>query len=206
MTLLDVGCGKPSFLLQAVRRFSLHGVGVDFSDHGWSDTVREYSELQLQVSDPKEIDLQVRPDLITMWHYLEHDYDPILTLEHLRNLASDDCTLLVEVPDHDSWTRRRYGQKWAGYHTPRHTALYTKDTLSQLLRRSGWSVERVDQIGTLDAYTLDWMSRMEIKDIDWTASMQPHFWPFVWGKLVRPRFFGNQRGLGFLTAVAKIGR
>ena len=87
-----------------------------------------------------------------------------------RSDVADD-PVGFEVPDHDAWSRRRYGAHWAGYHTPRHTALWDRRTMRVLLERAGWRVDSIEPSGTLDPWTLVWMSRMERKGIDWSASM-----------------------------------
>ena len=68
-------------------------------------------------------------DLITLWHALEHDYVPLETLRRLRSVVRPGGAIVVEVPNYDSLTRRLQGERWAGFHTPRHTAVYTPATL-----------------------------------------------------------------------------
>ena len=76
--------------------------------------------------------------------------------------------------------------------------------MKRLLESSGWSVIDQYTYGTLDPYTLDWMSRMEQKSIDWTDSMESHFVSYVLGKMMRPRyFFDKYSSLGFMTTIAR---
>jgi len=203
-TVLDVGCGKPTFISKLATSKQFEGIGVDFSDLGWSDDGDEYTNVDLHVSEPSAVDINKKVDAITMWHYLEHDYDPKVTLDSMLNHAHADTRLIIEVPNFDSSTRRKYGHFWAGFHTPRHTGLYTPDNIKRLLDLSGWEVIDQHTYGTLDPYTLDWMSRMEKKGIDWSQSMEPHFWSYVFGKLLRPWYYLHKsRSDGFMTVVAK---
>jgi cyclopropane fatty-acyl-phospholipid synthase-like methyltransferase len=215
----DVGCGKPTFLEALVAATRCRAVGTDFTDEGWRDEPRRWHGMSLvagevvpgaPAGDVREIaidDLGGPVDAVTMWHYLEHEYRPRALLERVRERVRPGGVIVIEVPDHDSWTRRRYGRWWQGYHTPRHTALYTPSTLRRLLESTGWVVEHQEQRGTLDAYALDWMSRMERRGIDWTASMEPRFAGFVAGMLrFRLRHLGRRGlGLGVQTAVARAG-
>lgn len=203
-TILDVGCGKPSFLRKVQSDLGLASTGIDFSDHGWSDSESQYDNLQLIVGEIDQIPNNVKYDMITMWQYMEHDYQPHETLTKLLHHSHDDTRIIIEIPCVDSDTRKRYGANWAGYHSPRHTGLYTPDTMRTLMNRSGWLVEDSYTYGTLDPYILDWMSRMEQQEIDWTASMQSRFVSFVTGKFLRPKyFFHKSKSHGFMTVIAK---
>jgi len=203
---LDVGCGRPTFLERLVRVTGAVGVGVDFSDAGWRGEADRFRDLDLRVQDARDLNPGDPVDLVTMWHYLEHDYAPATTLQRARACLRDGGgALIVEVPNHDSWTRRRHGSWWAGYHAPRHTALYTPETLAALLEGSGWRVDRILPYGTMDAYVLHWMSRMERRGIDWSAPMAARFPGFLMGKLTSSPRFALERvsSMGVMTAVAR---
>ena len=65
-------------------------------------------------------------------------------------------------------------------------------------------MEEAYTYGTLDPYILDWMSRMEKQNIDWTESMESRFVTFVLGKIVRPSYFCLLcSSKGFMTAIAR---
>ena len=202
--ILDIGCGKPSFLLHAHRRMGMKAVGLDFSDEGWKEDKNQYKSLELYKGEIEDLPSTVKANVITMWHYLEHDYNPRKTLQTLSNQNLKDTLLIIEVPNYDSYTRKKYGQFWSGYHSPRHSVLYTPDTIKKLLFSCGWNVDDLFTYGSLDPYTLDWMSRMEREGIDWTGSMEPRFVNYVLGKIIRPRFyFQKSNSLGFMTVVAR---
>lgn len=202
-SILDIGCGKPSFLKLVQEQIRLNAIGLDFSDKGWKDNPDLYDKLDLRVGSIDDIQNGIKVDVITMWHYLEHDYNPSRTIELLSKFQKGTL-LIIEVPNHDSYSRKKYKQHWAGYHSPRHTGLYTPQTMQKLLESNGWMIEDQYTHGTLDPYVLDWMSRMEIKSIDWTASMEAFFVNFVLGKLMRPRyFFDKYLNLGFMTTIAR---
>jgi len=120
-------------------------------------------------------------------------------------LAHAKTHLIIEVPNFNSYTRRKFGQHWSGYHTPRHTALYSPNNIEILLKNSGWQVEQVQTYGTLDPYTLHWMSLMEKKRIDWSDSMEPRFIPYVTGMILTAPLYQLQKlfSMGFMTVVAR---
>lgn len=200
---LDVGCGNPSFLRQLVKQ-GYHGTGIDFKAEGWDDETPENDRLQLFEVDPKEFHSEKPYDLITMWHYLEHDYNPAKTLQHLREMAHADTRLVIEVPDYDSISRKRFGEKWEGFHAPRHTAVYTATTLKSMLNKNGWEVVDAKKFGTLNPYSLWWMSKMEARELDWSKSMEPHFWGYMAGMIRTAPLFALKRwirtGVQLVTA------
>ena len=204
---LDVGCGRPTFLEALTRVTGAHGTGIDLSDGGWSADPARWAAagLDLRVATVAE-GLPPGPfDLVTMWHALEHDYDPLATLRRLREVTRPGGTLLVEVPNYDSLTRRLHGAGWAGLHTPRHSALYTPETLRGMLERGGWQVIRVDPWGTLDPYVLWWLGRQERAGRSLEGSLERAFPGFMLGKVLTLPVALLQRwiSLGVQTATAR---
>jgi SAM-dependent methyltransferase len=201
---LDVGCGRPSFLRLLHQATKVRAVGTDFDASGWSKDPAEWQGLSLHAGVLESLPLAGPFDRITMWHVLEHLYRPVETLRHLRSLARPGALLVIEVPDHSGLTRRLQGSCWAGYHTPRHTAAYEPATLRGVLERSGWRIVRQYQWGTLDPYVLWWLGQQERHGRSFRGSMESRFVPFVLGKIATLPVTLLQRWvpLGFQTAIA----
>jgi ubiquinone/menaquinone biosynthesis C-methylase UbiE len=186
----DVGCGHPTFLRQLRDRGpELKLTGIDFVDSGWRDDRAAWDGIELIQADPAVYEADEPFDLITMWHYLEHDYHPVDTLRRMRAVSHRGTRLLIEVPDLNSLSRRRYGANWEGWHAPRHTVLYTRDVLARTLERAGWTVVSHTTRGTLDTFALWWMSAMERRGIDWNTSMEGRFVPFMVGRILSAPLF-----------------
>lgn len=203
--ILDVGCGRPTFLEACQKRYGALCQGIDFSDAGWAEESQRFEPLQLSVQTLEELEVEQAPDVISMWHYLEHDYAPMQTLERLRDIAHEQTLLVIEVPNFDSAGRRKFGADWAGYHTPRHTFLFSPDNLRMALEKTGWTWLDGQRNGTLDAYNLYWMSKMEQKGIDWTKNMATEFWGYVQGMLWFrfKRLFAPPQSYGVMTVLAQ---
>ncbi|MBA3521883.1 MAG: class I SAM-dependent methyltransferase [Gemmatimonadales bacterium] len=203
---LDVGCGRPTFLA-ALGGTGARAVGLDSSDAGWSDDRERWAAAGLELHQSRVSEgLPAGPfDLITMWHSLEHDYQPLDTLRRLRGVVREGGALLVEVPNYQSLTRRLHGPQWAGYHTPRHTAVYTPATLAALLKRAGWRVEVQHSYGTLDPYVLWWLGRQERAGRSLAGNQEAAFLPFMVGKVLTLPVAALQRwlSLGVQLAVAR---
>ncbi|HUF35198.1 MAG TPA: class I SAM-dependent methyltransferase [Gemmatimonadales bacterium] len=204
---LDVGCGRPTFLEALCRATGARGTGIDPSDAGWAGEPGRWAAAGLRLRRGTIADAAPGApyDLITLWHTLEHDYTPLETLRYLLRFARPGGGLIVEVPNFDSLTRRLHGGDWAGLHTPRHTAIYTPATLAAMLRRAGWVVERQDTHGTLDPYVLYWLGRQERAGRALDGSLERAFPGFMLGKLLTLPVALAQRwmSLGVQLAVAR---
>ncbi|MEP6493893.1 MAG: class I SAM-dependent methyltransferase [bacterium] len=123
---LDVGCAVGTFLRKVHTRHGARVSGVDFADLSANPAL---AGVDFRCGLFCEQDFgAARFDLITMWHYLEHDYDPMRTLAIARDLLKPDGRLIIEVPRLDSTTFRLYGDRWPGLQAPQHTVLFDRAT------------------------------------------------------------------------------
>jgi SAM-dependent methyltransferase len=149
---LDVGCGAGTFLARLQETSGARVAGVDFKEDlarlPWLRAVEFHAGLFY------EQDLEAgRFDLVTMWHFLEHCYDPLRSLAEARRvLKPGSGRLVIEVPRLDSLTHRLYGERWPGLQAPQHTALYTKETLLAAVARAGLEVVAYLPWGAFPAY------------------------------------------------------
>ncbi len=148
--LLDVGCAVGTYLLHMNQKYDCEISGVDFKeglDYPGFDKINFYEGLFY------EQDIQEQSiDVITMWHYLEHDYDPNQSLVMSRKVLTDGGKLIIEVPRLDSLTFKIFGNKWPGIQAPQHTALFDKKSLISLLEKNGFEVEYYLPYGAFPAY------------------------------------------------------
>jgi SAM-dependent methyltransferase len=149
---LDVGCAVGTFL-QHLR--SCHGVsttGVDFKDLSGSPSL---AGVDFRCGLFYEQDFgSKRFDLITMWHFLEHDYDPMRTWRTARDLLRPDGRLIIEVPRLDSTTFRLFGRRWPGLQAPQHTVLFDRRTLLATMDAGGTRGCRVSAVRSIPGLLL----------------------------------------------------
>jgi SAM-dependent methyltransferase len=203
---LDVGCGRPTYLRALHATVGAQCVGVDFADDLWRGDPERWQGLELHKGELKTVPLKPGFDVITLWHALEHEYDPLETLRHLRRLAAPGARLVVEVPNYDSLIRRWHGNHWAGFHTSRHTVAFTPRTLAGLLERAGWKVEQQLRYGTLDPYISWWLGQQERRGLSVRGDLSGRFVPYVLGKLALLPMSLLQRWVSFgaQTAIARV--
>ena len=136
-SVLDVGCAVGSFLQQLKRDFGCQISGVDFKnfqDAPGFDQIDFYHGLFY------EQEFSQTYDLITMWHFLEHCYDPVASLKQAHDILKSDGFLIIEVPCLDSVSYRLFRNRWPGVQAPQHTVLFDKRNLIKIVTDSGWKV------------------------------------------------------------------
>jgi SAM-dependent methyltransferase len=135
---LDVGCGAGTFLLRMREQYGARVAGVDFKDLSGRPG---FEAIDFRCGLFYEQDFGGRLfDLVTMWHFLEHDYNPQRTLRTARDLLAPNGRLVIEVPRLDSVSFRLFRERWPGLQAPQHTALYTKKSLLEMVGRAGLAV------------------------------------------------------------------
>ena len=93
-----------------------------------------------------------RFDVVTMWDFLQRQYDPLRALMLARDLLAPGGRLVIETPTLDSRTWRSFGERWPGIQAPRHTVLFSRLTLEMMLEAAGLEVESYHPYGTLPPY------------------------------------------------------
>jgi SAM-dependent methyltransferase len=139
--LLDVGCGGGLFL-GMMRERGFRVMGLDFSREAAATAWRR------QQAPAVCGDLAHAPfapgscAAVTMFHVLEHVFDPRADLTAARALLAADGRLVVQVPNAACWQFRLLGGRWNGLDVPRHLFDYSGRHLERLLTECGFEVLR----------------------------------------------------------------
>ena len=144
---LDVGCGGGLFLEMLRERASSRGsgvkvVGLDFSldaaNMAWSRSgvPAVCASLTRAPIAPSSC------AAITMFHVLEHLYDPANYLDAAHRLLKPNGRLILQVPNAASWQFLLFGARWNGIDAPRHLIDFRKSDLDTLLDDCGFEVLR----------------------------------------------------------------
>ncbi len=139
--LLDVGCGGGLFLgLMRARGFRV--VGLDNSREAAGIAWRR-QHVPTTVGDLQRAPLRAGSLAgLTMFHVMEHLYDPRAYLRAARELLAPDGRLVVQVPNAASWQARLLGRAWNGADVPRHLFDFRDRDLMKLLEGAGFEVLR----------------------------------------------------------------
>ena len=149
-TLLDYGCGAPTFL-DGARAKGWETLGADFSSdvleavaaHGHR-TVLAGEELERDVPDGSVA-------AIRMNHVIEHLYRPTAAIAQLRRKLEPGGRIHMSTPNPRSVGSRVFRRRWLALDAPRHVALYPPRVLERLLADAGFAdIRVVHEVGGKD--------------------------------------------------------
>jgi len=146
---LDVGCGGGLFLRRLMERghrvvgldFSLAAAGVAW-EHNLVPTA--CATLSRAPFPPGSC------AAVTMFHVLEHLFDPAAYLKSAHELLLPDGRLVVQVPNAACWQFLLLGETWRGLEVPRHLWNFRASDVELLLDRCGFEVLRTKHFNLRD--------------------------------------------------------
>lgn len=138
---LDVGCGG-GLLLRELNLPLGRAIGLDFSIDAarvaWTTNGVPVACGALPRSPFRRASFAA----VTMFHVLEHLYDPAAYLEAAHRLLMPEGRLIVQVPNAACWQFLLFGEAWNGLDIPRHLIDFKEQDLVNLLEYSGFEVLR----------------------------------------------------------------
>jgi SAM-dependent methyltransferase len=139
--MLEIGCASGAFL-QRMSNLGWQVEGIELS----GDAAARARSLGYPVRTGS---LESAPDpaqpydLIVGWHVFEHLHNPVGALHRLHCWSKAGGWLVLSMPDAGSWEFRLLKDKWYALQAPTHVYHYTRATLSKVLERGHWKLERL---------------------------------------------------------------
>ncbi len=136
--ILDIGAGVGDFLSVAKK-------------DGWEIIGVEPSEKAKAIAKNKGVtfveslnDLENNSfDVITMWHVLEHVPDLENQIKDLKRLIKPSGTIIIAVPNFNSFDAKYYGSFWAAYDVPIHLWHFSKTAIKKLFAKENLELQKV---------------------------------------------------------------
>jgi 2-polyprenyl-3-methyl-5-hydroxy-6-metoxy-1,4-benzoquinol methylase len=134
---LDYGSGTGFFLNYLKEKgYQVQGVEID-------DKARNFAKTNfgLSVHTPNELLSSTQTeqfDAISLWHVLEHLYDPLKYLQKFNTLLTQKGVLIIAVPNLQSFDAQYFKTYWAAYDVPRHLWHFSPSTLAHLAGQAGF--------------------------------------------------------------------
>lgn len=136
--ILDIGTGTGDFLAIA-------------KSNGWETIGFEPSEKAKAIATQKGVsfvsDTSELPDnsiqVITMWHVLEHVPNPSAQIKELKRLLKPNGTIIIAVPNFNSYDAKIYGDFWAAFDVPRHLWHYSKTSIKLLFEKENLELKKI---------------------------------------------------------------
>lgn len=136
--LLDIGSGT-GYFLNKMREKKWIVTGIEKSDFA-----RKYAKTKFNLDcQDSEYLYQISrktKDVISMWHVLEHLEHLNAVMEHLHHILKDDGTLIIALPNKDSFDAEYYQEHWAAYDVPRHLWHFSPADFTHLANRHNFEL------------------------------------------------------------------
>ena len=133
--ILDIGCGTGEFLACAKNNnWKTFGVEPNLKAR------QKALEKKLNIVEKLEIPNTNKFDVITLWHVLEHLPNLQEQIVKIKNLLSDEGTLIIAVPNYKSYDAAYYKENWAAYDTPRHLWHFSQNSITEIFNEHNFKV------------------------------------------------------------------
>ena len=152
-SVLDYGCGSGAFLRYTCER------GYETSGY---EPINKTNDVRIS-SSMGSFKNRVF-DCITLWHVLEHTKNPVGVMNKLKGKLKNNGTMLVALPNYDSYDNIYYKNMWAGYDVPRHLYHFNKESFMFLSQKVGLRVVEKKPL-LLDAFYVSILSEKKKKSI-----------------------------------------
>ncbi len=137
-TLLDVGAGTGDFLLAAKNKdWDIEGIEPN------QDAKIRAQEKGIELLASLDLLSNNKYDIITLWHVLEHLSNLDEQIKKVVTLLNEKGTLIIAVPNFNSYDAKHYKKYWAGYDVPRHLWHFSKEAIEKLFSYHGMRVIKV---------------------------------------------------------------
>jgi 2-polyprenyl-3-methyl-5-hydroxy-6-metoxy-1,4-benzoquinol methylase len=139
-SLLDIGAGTGYFL-----KF-MQGKGWNVKGTEKSASARAFASRQWNLELFSEEGLDSLPphsfDAVTLWHVMEHLYDPDMYWDQLTKLLKPEGCLFIALPNPDSADALHYGAYWAAWDVPRHLWHFSPENIIGLGGKYGFQLQK----------------------------------------------------------------
>ena len=140
--LLDIGCGAGWFLFQ-MRNQGWDVKGVE-PNAAAADFGRSKKGLDIFPGSLMDANFPTGMfDYVRMNHSFEHMEHPNQILDEVYRILAGKGKLMIGVPNRDSFSARAFGRFWYHLALPVHTFSYSVQTLTQMLSKHNFKVEKV---------------------------------------------------------------
>lgn len=151
-SLLDFGAGTGDFLLAAQKNgWSVEGVEPNHDARMRSREKRMELHRDMGALPKKQF------QIITLWHVLEHLPDLENQMAQLIGRLEENGTMIIAVPNFNSYDARHYREFWAAYDVPRHLWHFSRTAIERLFAKHGLKVVQTKPM-VFDAFYVSLLS------------------------------------------------
>jgi 2-polyprenyl-3-methyl-5-hydroxy-6-metoxy-1,4-benzoquinol methylase len=139
--LLDVGCAQGEFA-ETASGLGLDVTGIDINPDAVARARERVPEARFHCTELGDGTLHGQWDLVTMFDFIEHVYDPVETLCAAAKVLAPSGQILISTPRAGSLGHRLTGRWWPEYREE-HLVLFSSAGLLIALARAGLVATRM---------------------------------------------------------------
>ena len=140
-TIIDVGCGKGWFLLEARKR-GWDVYGTEFSDEAIKICIG--NGIKMVKGDLDSLDFEkVKFDVVFSSEVIEHVNNPIEQFEQMFSILRPGGLLYLTTPNFNCYLRFKYKANYTIIEYPEHLSYYTKATMHMGLSKAGFEKRKL---------------------------------------------------------------
>lgn len=136
--LVDYGCGTGDFLKFCIEK-GHSAIGLEIDESARKLAVAKGCNEVYEPSHLNNIESS-SVDIITLWHVLEHIHELHPTVNHFSRILNEHGTLVIAVPNHESYDAKYFGKYWAAYDVPRHLYHFNVASMTRLMNDLGFKL------------------------------------------------------------------
>lgn len=137
--LCDIGCATGDFLREVQLHSNWRVFGIEPSPY--ASNLAQKAGLSIHNGTLFDAPFpNVNFDVFTMWNVIEHLEDPKKNLQEIYNRLNPSGLLVFTTPNLESIDARLFGKYWIGYELPRHFYIFSKTSLFQYLKETGFDI------------------------------------------------------------------
>jgi 2-polyprenyl-3-methyl-5-hydroxy-6-metoxy-1,4-benzoquinol methylase len=140
-SLLDIGAGTGDFLAIA-KKNGWQTTGIEPSDKAKAIAISKGVSFVNNLSDVQSASF----DVITMWHVLEHVPNVELQIKELKRIVKPNGTIVIAVPNYNSFDAKHYANFWAAYDVPRHLWHFSKTAIKKLFEKENMKLVKIEPL------------------------------------------------------------
>lgn len=145
---LDIGCGAGQFLYEMKQLGIKNVYGVEPGDFNEKQAKKE--GLKIKKSDLINANYPEKFfDIITINQVLEHVNNPTEIVEEIYRILKKGGTLIIGVPNTNSWNYNLFKKNWANLDVPRHLFNYSDILLKSYLQKKGFRILKIRYTGNM---------------------------------------------------------
>ena len=147
---LDYGCGTGQFL-EALSTNYFRPEGVEINPAA-REKASKFGKVHASIET-------VKPGVqtISMWHVMEHVYDPKTLLNEFKSRLNPGGHILIAVPNPESHDAKHYGKHWAAWDVPIHVHHFTKQSMVKMMEDAGFQHLSITPMN-MDSYYISLLS------------------------------------------------